>query len=274
MVLGECSVVTAGNATPAYVSPNPVGAGAAAASQGYINGCVISWLSNSQVQIAVGYLRNDQNDGDMNVSAVLTVDLSTTGANGRNVDTAEQANKWYQVNVISQPGGTLAGFAINEDDLGAFTYPPGYTRKRKVGWIRNDGGSNIRKFTSLGGGHFRKTFYTDVARASLLALNAGSATVYTTVDCSEWIPPDCVHGNFSSSLQADAPDYAEVRVTGSTVGNGSGFRIHTMPDYGINTGEWEFITDTSQQIDYRQTDNITPGDLYLYVYGWIDNLAA
>ena len=163
--------------------------GAVGLDTGYIRDCKVSWLSVTQVQIATGVCRSDDDTTDMQVSGVLTADITVTGANGRNVDTVESANKWYAVFVIKNIAtGAIAGFLVNEDDLLTFTWPVGYSKKRRVGWIRNNALSDLRNGIYFGVGSFRPFFYR-VERPELLALYHGSMTIFTSFDASEWIPP-------------------------------------------------------------------------------------
>lgn len=235
----------------------------------YLSGYEVSFNTTVLVNIAAGAARNDANDGDIVDATGFTVNIATTGANGRNVDTAEQSDKWYGVYVISDASGsTRAGFLINEDDLGSFTYPPGYSRKRRVGWIRNDGTGNIRKFRACGGGRSRNYIYEDT-RASLLALSGGGSTVWSAVDCSEWIPPTQAAAFFNTVMNDNDDEYVEFRPTGSTLANGTGFRGNVEPEPGENAANFCFMTNSSQSIDYRNSSGLSSTDIV--VYGWADS---
>ena len=231
----------------AYV--NSAGSGVfAGLPTGHIYNCKASRTSASQVQISTGSCRSDDDTQDIVVAATLTADITTTGANGRNVDTAEQANKWYAVCVIKNPtSGVVAAFLINQDDLGAFTYPAGYTVKRRVGWIRNDGSSDFFAGYYTGIGAFRKWHYEESA-PNVLALNAGSAIVFTDVDLSDWVPPtsqlcelNCVLDPFSGSIAYLRP-------------NGSALATPPTFIYEVNDQSnlfMEIRTDSSQIIEYQ-----------------------
>jgi hypothetical protein len=93
-------------------------------------------LSTEIVRIFAGACRSDDDTEDIVIApgSFVTITITSTGANGRNVDTAEAANKWYAVYVIKDPAtGTVAGFLINESDLATL---PGQRATRKSGaWV-------------------------------------------------------------------------------------------------------------------------------------------
>ena len=99
-------------------------------------------LANSQV-------RSSDNTTDIKVSADLTLDLDTSGANG--LDTGSiAANTWYYPYLIYNPTtATSAVIAslVNESDTGSITLPSGFTKKRQLQTaLYTDGSSNILPF--------------------------------------------------------------------------------------------------------------------------------
>jgi hypothetical protein len=203
----------------------------------------------------------------MQVTGILTVAITATGANGRNVDTAEQSNKWYAVFVIKNPtSGAVAGFLINQNDLGTFTFPAGYTKKRRVGWIRNDGSSNLRSGYYSGLGSYRPWLY-NVSRSSLLALSAGSSTVFANVDISEWIPPTSITALINNYFDPSGVSFYQIRPDGSAVADPPIFAYESTD--GSNT-TFVVETNTTQIIEYK-VDNIID-DLSIYVIGFFDEV--
>ena len=78
----------------------------------------------------------------------LTLDITASGANG--LDTGSEAtNTWYSIWVIFNPTtNTTAGLlSISTDSP---TMPAGYTKKRRVGWVRNDPNNNFLTFWRKG----------------------------------------------------------------------------------------------------------------------------
>ena len=99
-------------------------------------------LANSQV-------RSNDDTTDIKVSADLTLDLDTNGANG--LDTGSiAANTWYYPYLIYNPTtATSAVIAslVNESDTGSITLPSGFTKKRQLQTaLYTDGSSNILPF--------------------------------------------------------------------------------------------------------------------------------
>lgn len=252
----------------AGVWAGPGGADVAELSMGYVWGCEVSYLSATQVQISVGEVRDDTDVEDIKVTGTLTIAITSTGANGRNVDTVEQSDKWYAICVIKNPAtGAVAGFAINQDDIGGFTFPAGYTVKRRVGWIYNDGSSNFRKGRYVGVGAFRKWTY-DVASSSLLALNSGSSSSYSNVDISEWVPPTSHTAILNNYYDPYGTTYAEIRPDGSSVSNPWLYELEST--YPSNASFSEVETSDVQVIEYQVASALD--DLWIYVGGFYDEV--
>lgn len=252
---------------PGVYSSGIGGAGALAYPPNFIENLLVSRLSNTQVQIAVGNCRDDSNADNIVNTGVLTVDITTTGANGRNVDTAEQSNKWYAVDVIKNiTTGAVAGFLINEDDLGAFTYPAGYTIKKRVGWIRNDGSGNLRDGRYFGLGSWRKFQYW-VERPALLALSGGSSLAYANVDLSEWVPPTSELTELNLLYDPFGTSFADVRPNGSSIADPHSFVYEsTEPSNTVI----ELGTDSAQIIEYQVFNAFD--NLDIYVCGFFDQV--
>lgn len=234
---------------------------------GHIENLLVSRASASTVQIAVGSCRDDSNSQNIDVVAALTADITVAGANGRNSDTAEQANKWYAVYVIKNlTTGTVAAFLINEDDLGAFTWPAGYTVKRRIGWIRNDGASDLRDGEYFGLGSWRK-WHWYVARTSLLALNNGNAVAYANVDVSEWVPPTSNLCEINMLFDPFGVSIADLLPGGGTVANPPTFYFESTDQ---SSTVIEQSTDASQIVQYK-VGNINDS-LDLYMCGFFDSI--
>jgi len=233
----------------------------------FIRGSQISWLSNSQIQIAIGQMRDDTDNDDIDVTSTLTVDISTTGANGRNVDTAEQSDKWYAIFTIKNvSSGAIAGFAVNEDDLGAFTYPAGYTLKRRVGWVRNNSSSNIRNFIYHGEQSWRKATW-ETERVALLAISGGSATSFTNIDISEWVPPTSIHCILNSLFDPSGTSDVFFRPDNSSVIIPVTYQTESTEP---STMIFDMVTSTAQIIEYSVGGALD--NLDLYVVGFYDEV--
>lgn len=229
----------------------------------YIAGCEVAWLSTSTVQIGVGEARSDDDTSDIVVTGALTLDITNTGLNGRNVDTAEQADKWYAVYLILNPTtGIVGGQLVNEDDIPGWTLPAGFTKTRRVGWVRNNSSSNLRNFFTDGDGHFRQIFWR-LELSARNVLNSGSSTGWSNVDCSEFIPPTSITGWFEHYFDPYSTDQFETRA------NGEGYTFMWMSESVLGSGAmWICNCDSSQIIEYRVGSVLS--DLWIYAMGYID----
>lgn len=82
--------------------------------------------------------------------SLAAIDISTSGANG--LDTgAEGSSTWYAVWVIYNPTtNTVAGLLSIQSAFASLTLPSGYTFGARVGWVRNDGSSNLLRTLQYG----------------------------------------------------------------------------------------------------------------------------
>jgi len=132
-----------------------------------------------QVDINSGIAGADDGSRLMEVSSPITVDITASGANG--LDTgSEAANTWYYIYLIFNPTtGTTAGLFSTSSS--SPTMPSGYTKKRLVGAVRNDGSSDFYSFKQI------NNDYSYLLRK--LVLSNGTSTSYASVDFSNYVPP-------------------------------------------------------------------------------------
>ncbi len=176
-----------------------------------------------------------------------TVDMTVAGAGG--LDTgAEAANTWYAIWLIYNPE-TDTTKGLFSTSFTAPTMPSGYTKKRLVGAVRNDGSSNFLTFFQIGD----KVYYIEATTTTHTILNAGAAAVFTTVSAATYAPSisrRAIVGSFGSAAAVDA----RTRLTGSGVTNG-----RVITDAVANSTIYsELDLDTSQQFDYKvNSGNVT-----------------
>jgi hypothetical protein len=212
----------------------------------------------SKVDIAAGVCRSDDDTTDLRSTSVITVNLAAAGANG--LDTgAEAANTWYYLWLIYNPTTvTYAGlFSLSTT---APTMPSGYTKKRRIGSVRNNASSNFFLWKQIiGVGRVREYRYDEDSYDNLLALNAGSATTFTDVACSTWIPPTTTEGLFFVVFASiSATNYVYLRPNGSTqatppyiqYGGTTGFSI------GAASSTMYIRTDASGIIEYKNVTTL------------------
>lgn len=247
-----------------YVSPKAGNEGSVGLHIGHVFGCLPQRTSNTQVQIGTGAVRSDDNTTDIVVTSPITVDITATGANGRNVDTAEQSNRWYALHVIKNPTtGTVAGFLINENDLLTFTWPAGYTKKRRVGWFRNDNSSNLRagSYHGLGPDRF---FYYDVDRSLMLALSGGSSIVFADVNLAAFVPPNQNIAKIIGVYDPFGTSFVDLRPKGSAVADPLFFSYQSTAAESFST---EIPTDVDRIIQYQCFNGADSLDIYAQGFG-------
>ena len=122
-------------------------------------------------------------------------DITISGAGGLDQG-VEQVNKWYSIWVIYDPRlNELAGlFSLSKTNP---LLPPGFTKKRRVGWVKNGSDGNFVEFTQIG---FDCYFTT----ASPPILSDGNATTYTWVNAAAYIPSTVGVGVFQSKFASNA----------------------------------------------------------------------
>jgi hypothetical protein len=145
----------------------------------------------SKMDIATGHCRSSDNTADIDVTSTLTVDMAVAGANG--LDTgAEAIDTWYYFFVIKNLStNTVAGLA--SVSATAPTMPSGYTKKKRVGEVRNDGGSDFLNIEMTGGGPYKRIRYKEGYEGTDIdILDTGVQAAYTDVDMSTVVPPTAV----------------------------------------------------------------------------------
>jgi len=184
-----------------------------ALASGPLVGLQVSWKTANQVEIARGRCPSDDNTYDIDVSSPITVDMTVSGAGG--LDTGSEASStWYAVWAIGKNRESTTSGLLSLSGTTP-TMPAGYQLKRLVGWVRNDGSGNFRKFSQRGGGLTRRCYFDD---RSNLAVSDGSATTFTNKNLSEWVPPGCDLAILMTALRtlSVATDRLLLRPGGST----------------------------------------------------------
>lgn len=177
-----------------------------------------------QIDISEGVCRNDDDDGDIESTSTVTVDITASGANG--LDTGSEAlNTWYFVWLIYNPvSDTVAGlFSLSSSSP---TMPSGYTKKRRLGYVYNKGNGNFVDFVQLNYGRVRR-YYFDADVANLAVLTNGNATSWTDVNCSTYCPTVCISAILLIAFESGT--------------GGSGTDVLFMrPDGWSTDGTWRF----------------------------------
>jgi len=121
-----------------------LGAAAGTPITGGYQNLVVHTTSVSQVAITANALTVTDANGygyRLVVTSAVTCNIATSGANG--LDTgSEAASTWYSVWDIYNPASLTDACLLSISSTSP-TLPSGYTAKMRVGWVRNDAGSNF-----------------------------------------------------------------------------------------------------------------------------------
>ena len=244
---------------------------------GFIEEAVLSFTSVSVVTVGTAAIfssvRDTTNSFDISFVGTLTADITVAGAGG--LDTGvEASDTWYAVYVI---GDSTAVFPVDVLLSTSFTSPtlPGtHDIFRRIGVVRNDSASDFLTFLQAGHGHDRHYLYDDETATALNVLTGGSATVFATVDFSDFMPESATRADVRISWDPDA-DGNEVgfRVPGSSTSLAESYTVVNMGDvpgvqpYTVNR---ELRTDASQDIEYEVDSALDNVDIS--VVGFVDEL--
>ena len=227
---------------------------------GYIDGLNVRCQSDIQVTIGTGWCRNDADDGNIQVDALLTADVTSSGANG--LDTGSiAANTWYYVWAIWNPSTTTDASLLSLSST-APTMPSGYTKKRRVGSVRSDGSSDFLHYeTASGTGKQRRIKYEE----GLFALSGGSATSFTDVSMATGVPPTTRCAWCGVSCYNLVSSSLFIRENGKTP-----TITWFLFGYVIGYNKDDFYTDSSQIIEYQVESVGTSSDIV--ILGYVEDL--
>lgn len=203
----------------------------------------------------------------------LTLNLGNSGANGRDTG-SEAANTWYAAYVIFNPTtGTTAGLFSTSGT--SPTLPSGYTFARRVGWVRNDGSSNLLR-TRQRGENANYVIGTNPTAFPVLASGAaGSVTTPTWVaaSVSTAVPPT------ATDIDVHLATAGANRIAMVAPNNSYGAHTSTTapPSIVLNTSSGSFngyshggrLPLESSNIYWASTNHT---DHALLATGWTDNL--
>jgi len=181
--------------------------------QSVIRDLAVERASVSTVSITDGTIGDDTGDIIIDVTSTITVDITVSGANG--LDTGVEASStWYYVYLIFNPTTELLDGLLSISATSP-TLPSGYTLKKLVSAVRNDGSSDFINFRQID----NEVLY----EFSLSILAGGTATTATAVDMSTFVP---------DSVSSHAKVYGRAAFTGITTANSS---MHVGVTSGVTT---------------------------------------
>jgi len=222
----------------------------------------------SRIDIALGVCRSDDDTTDIISSGIITINLAASGVNG--LDTGSEASGiWYYIWLIYNPTTfTVAG--LFSTSLTSPTLPNGYTKKRRIGSTYNNGSSNFRLWTqTINDGRVREYQYDEEANTNLLALNAGTATTFTDVNCSSWIPRSTTYGLFALSFSSNnAYYYFLIRANGSSQASPVHFQCGGASGLSVGGGSSNMYcrADANGIIEYKNSNTLCVASIWVVGY--------
>ncbi len=227
----------------------------------------------SKVDILSGKCCNDTGSNDILISATKTIDMAVSGLNGLDTGT-ETADTWYAIHLIGDSAGVNPSGGIFSLSATAPTLPSGYDVFRRIGWAHNDASSNFLKFTQSGKGSNRTVWY-DMKRADVRILNGGTATSFTSVDCSAFVPSTAtdikILAHFKTGASGAIGDMMEFRLPGSTVTNPLfSFRAPVVSNTTHRT-QFQIMLSDTQTTEYAVSDAAN-NSATLHIVSYLDEL--
>lgn len=221
-----------------------------------IQGLVISsWGADTNtIQSTIAFI-NIMGDQYFNITTMTA--LNKLGPGG--LDTgSEAASKWYGIWAISN--GSNMGIVFSDAGNVRPVLPTGYTKFRRIGWLYNDGSSNIVPFMKRGNrvNPFPNQLFINVANTPASAWSSVdmtsyiSTTAYSAVVQANWFP------------QSAGTGWVAIRETSSTNYNGSFGMVGLYSDRVSNfsTGELTVPLFSNPQTWLYKTTNLGTGQLY------------
>lgn len=200
------------------------------ASNLYVNGLQMLWLSTTTMSVNAGAARDSTGVQDIVLPAVTTINGATNGVNGLDTGTLGASTFYYvyvigsslganpDVNIsvqqapITQGSTVLNGIVIAQGAITPPTYsvtnnyqpaclislsnsaptlPLGYDMYRRIGCVLTDGSSHFLPFWQAANDNTGRMMYYD---AAIQVLNAGASASYVAVSLATAVPPIAAAG--------------------------------------------------------------------------------
>ncbi|OHB77369.1 MAG: hypothetical protein A2Z34_11540 [Planctomycetes bacterium RBG_16_59_8] len=210
-------------------------------------------------------------DGIRLESVNVSADITAAGAGGRDAG-SEAANMWYYVFVIANNDGTSWNGLLSTSSTSP-TMPSGFTKKRRVGTVRNDGSSNFLQFVQEGS----KVRYSAPGGTNDI-LVAGQATSFTAISAAAFVPPTsravALAWNMTLGHNAVSVFWAQTRKP-SAAAITSHLQMLSSPINNLLTeaSYMEQILDDSRQLEYYiSAVPSAGGGVYINVLGYFDRM--
>jgi hypothetical protein len=250
--------------------------------RGYIFGLKLSNNGTdalNDIDVASGEAQAESHDEVMTLSSPITKRLDASWAVGNNqggLNTgAEAANTWYEVHLIKRTDTGVVDVMFTTT-ANRTTLPTNYDKQRRIGWIRNDGSSNILAFTQVEDRFTLTTQINDVA-----ATVTATATAVTLT-----VPPSTIarfraamaNGTGGTNLNDQSIVFSEIvegNVTPTITTGIASLSTSEPASAGLTSGagHFELRVSATSQIEWDGSANgATGGGTFdISTFGWIDH---
>jgi len=242
------------------------------APRGYLWGLTLSNAADTanDITVAAGEALSDDHTTIMTLAASITKQLDASWAVGTNaggLNTGAEANStWYEVHLIKRTDTGVVDVMFTTTGNRA-TLPTSYTKKRRIGWIRNDGAGSILQFTQVDDRFTLTTQVNDIAASKTLSATAAAVTA----------PPNSIvrfraSADMSTSVNANSVIvFSEVAEGNVTPALSTGIASLGYWDLatGASAGHFELRVNSSSQIEYDM--DVAVGAFDVSTFGWIDH---
>jgi hypothetical protein len=234
---------------------------------GHIAGFEPDKLSTNVLNVNPGSCADSNASKIIASSSLFSIDMSIVGANGLDTGTPTNGTGYFPYLITRNSDGAVAGVLSSSITYGGVTVPTGYTIRRKLrfGFVYNSTRGGIPDFhlTNWPMPFIRLTGSENTT--SWEALSLGTATTFTDVDLTPWIPDNARIAYLAADVSAvgtAGSAFARVltsQATGLIVGSSS-------PTTGIDSYMtfWQRIT-SARKMQYMVTGGAR---LSLFVLGY------
>lgn len=221
-------------------------------------------------------------------TVTYTADLAVVGANGLRSGLTEAANTWYAVFIIVGDDGPPANDPTGNNlqsplvrrgsSVAAFldtsatpTLPSGFNRYRRVGWVRNNGSSNLYRFTQSVNDEW--TWWNeDLTAADFRVVNVTSVAALNTwydADASKVVPSSSRECRVNAFMTDAAPGEMVIRLKNKDHGNSGNYGPELTARYVDELrGSCTVGVDSTQAFQYQTT--VLTRDIILDVMAYRD----
>lgn len=235
---------------------------------GHIFGLTLSNAAvdtTNDITIQPGSARDENNTEDLVLSAALTKQIDASWAVGTNqggMNTGSVANStWYEVLLIKRTDTGVVDVMFSTT-ANRNTLPGGYSKKRRIGWVRRGVGTNLQ-FTQV------EDYFTLTTQINDVAANMTS----TATQAALTVPPNTV-ARFRAGASAGASAsgtivFSEIVEGDVTPNIGTGICSLTVTVNTNDAGYFELRVNGSSQIEHDAAITGTP-TFDISTFGWID----